>query len=216
MRLLLGIAIALLAFASPALAVMLPVTNASFEAPDVSSGGATWTNDLAGWTQLPTAGDAFIEYISGLAQDPFASDGTQHLGVAQGAEVYQDTGLELVPNSEYTLSVDIGNRNDSFTVAGNESTIGLYVGNPASLGGTELGSASFNANFLADGTFAGPLVINYMSNGSPPSGNIFISLQSTGENRSHFDNVRFEGVPEPSTIGLVFMALLGVLKLRRK
>jgi hypothetical protein len=214
MRLGLGIALAVLLLASPTFAAVIPVNNASFEEPDLTGGGPTWTNDLVDWTQLPAAGDAFIEYIPGPPL--FASDGVQHLGTAQGAEVYQDTGVGLAADSVYTLRVDIGNRNDSFTEAGNASTIGLYAGASALDGGTPLATTSFDANFLLDGTFAGPLTLDYVSNGSPPSGNIFISLQSTGANRSHFDNVRLDVVPEPSSITLVFLALLGVVRLRRK
>lgn len=212
MRLSLGIALAAVLLASPAFAASIPVTNHSFEEPVLDVGG--WTNDLPGWTQTPTAGDAFVEYID--FPPVFSSDGNQHLGVAEAAEVFQNTGVGLAANSVYTLTVDIGNRNDSFTVDGNQSTIGLYAGASAADGGTKLATSSFNANFLPDGTFAGPLTLDYVSNGSPPSGDIFISLQSTGVNRSHFDNVQLGVVPEPSSLVLVFIGLLGALKLRRK
>ncbi len=81
---------AFLALAGVAYADAIDVKNASFEDPVQDVGG--WTNVYADWKTPPAAGDSFVEYIEG-----FSADGTNHVGIQNGAEVSQDLGIPLVP-----------------------------------------------------------------------------------------------------------------------
>ena len=203
--------LAVLALTSFAFGEAIDVTNSSFEEPAMDPGG--WTNDLPenGWTQLPEAGSAFIEHIV-----DFSSDGLQHLGMAQGAEVFQDLGVGLTPNTTYTLTVNAGNRNANFTPEGQASTFGLYLGNSATDGGTLLVSGTFDAFTLAEASFSDDLSVNYATGDTVDAGNLFVSLSSTGEGRAHFDNIRVDAVPEPGAGLLACMAALGIMVIRRR
>lgn len=198
-------------FCSSAYAAPLEVKNASFEttAEDGFAAGS-WTNTLVDWSGPPTATDAFIEYIDG-----FSADGTNHVGIQNNEEVSQDLGITLQPNTTYNLTVGVGRRNASFTVDGNESRYGLYVGADAGDGGTLLSEGLYNAFPLSDSEFVDQS-LSYTTGDSVPDGNLFISLRSTGPGRAHFDNVRLEAVPEPASIGLALLGMLGLMAIRRR
>jgi hypothetical protein len=192
-------------------AEQIVVKNASFEDPILNAGGATWTNTYPDWNPPPAVGDAFVEYIAG-----FASDGVNHIGVQNGQEVSQDLGVPLLPNTTYNLTVSVGRRNATFTVADNDSRFGLYAGGDLGDGGTLVADASYNAFPLADLTFVDQS-LSYTTGDSVPAGNLFISLRTAGGSRAHFDNIRLEAVPEPSAMVLAAVGLLGVFgRLRRR
>lgn len=204
--------LAVIALANLAFAEALPVSNGSFEAPTLDPGG--WSNDLpdTGWTQLPENGSAFIEYIDG-----FSADGNQHLGMAEGAEVYQDLGVALSPNSTYTLTVSAGNRNANFTPAeGQVSSFAFYLGDAAANGGTLLAASTFDAGTLGESSYSDDLSVSYSTGDSVAAGNLFISLASTGAGRAHFDNVRVDVVPEPTAGVLAIVGCLAILRVRRR
>ncbi|MCA9197302.1 MAG: PEP-CTERM sorting domain-containing protein [Planctomycetales bacterium] len=206
--------LAVLALAcSSVFADAVPVANHSFEEPAMPlESGATWTNDLPGWNGPANAGDSFIELIGG-----FAADGQGHLGMAANAEVSQDLGVALSPNTMYTLSVAVGRRNASFTVEGNESRFGLYAGGDAEDGGALLVDGTYDAFPLQDSEFVDQSV-SFTTGEAVPAGNLFVSLRSTGANRAHWDNIRVDAtlVPEPSSLALVAFGFLGLLARRRK
>jgi hypothetical protein len=136
--------------------------------------------------------------------------------MAEGGEVLQDLGVPVLPNTTYNLTVGVGRRNATFTVSGNESRFGLYAGGDAADGGTLIGDATYDAFPLADLTFVDQ-TLSVTTGAVVPAGNLFISLRSTGVNRAHYDNIRLEAVPEPSTLALASLALLGlVARLRRR
>ena len=87
-------------------------------------------------------------------------------------------------------------------------------GDPAQGGGTLLGDAFFDASTIAEGTFADQELV-VMTEGAVPAGNLFLSLQSTGPNRAHFDDVRLAAVPEPATWVLALVGFLGLVYRRR-
>ena len=187
----------------------IAVKNAGFEDPVQDVGG--WSNDLPDWAGPTNAGDSFIEYI-----DTFHSEGNNHLGMAQGAEVSQDLGVPALPNTTYQMTVGVGRRNASFTVAGNLSTFGLYVGADALDGGTMLATASVDASLLAADLMFEDYSLTYTTGDTVPAGNLFVSLSSTGVNRAHFDNIRIATVPEPASFGLAVMGLLGLAARSRR
>jgi hypothetical protein len=192
-----------------AFAEQIAIKNPGFEAPAQALGG--WTNDLPDWSGPPAAGDAFIEYI-----DTFNSEGVNHLGIQNGEEVSQDLGVPLLPNTTYTLTVGVGRRNATFTVEDNDSRFGLYVGGDLADGGTLLADASYNAFPLADLTFVDQ-TLTYTSGDTVPAGNLVVSLRTAGGSRAHFDNVRLEAVPEPATLALALVGLLGLVgRMRRR
>lgn len=198
-------------FAASVNADQIAVKNASFEVSDPVLAAGGWTNTLSDWDGPANAGDAFIEYIGG-----FSSEGNNHIGMAQGAEVSQDLGVPALPNTTYALTLGVGSRNASFTVAGNESRFGLYVGGDAEAGGTLLGDGTYDAFSIgSDITFV-DTTLQITTGNSVPAGNLFLSLRSTGVNRAHFDNIRLSAVPEPASFGLAVMGLIGLAARSRR
>lgn len=186
------------------------IQNASFEDPVLNAGG--WTNELVDWDGPPVAGDSFIEYIAG-----FSSDGNQHIGIQATQEVSQDLGVPVKPNTQYTLTLGVGKRNANFSPAGQASTFGLYAGGDFADGGTLLGEATYDASGLPDLTFVDQSVVITTSD-AIPTGNLFLSLRTTGAGRAHYDNIRLDAIPipEPSSMVLAGLAALGCLIVRRK
>jgi hypothetical protein len=192
--------------ASVASADPVAIANSSFEMPDLTSGGNTWTNTYPDWDEPATPGDAFVEFISG-----FAADGMQHIGVATNGEVSQNLGVQLLPNTIYQLTVAVGHRNTFVAATGNESTFGLYVGGDAAAGGTLLAESVVDAFPIPVGTFE-DFTLTYTTDAAPPSGDLYIALSSGGGNRGHFDNIRLDAsaIPEPSTLALVAVAVIAM------
>lgn len=186
----------------------IAVKNSGFENPAQAAGG--WTNTLPDWDGPTNAGDAFIEYING-----FKSEGVNHIGMAAGAEVSQNLGIPAKPNTTYELKVGVGKRNVGFSVPGNESRFGLYVGNDAAAGGVKLADAVYDISGLADSTFEDK-TLKFTTGATVPAGNLFISLRSSGPGRAHYDNVRLSAVPEPSSLVLAVLGLVGLARIRRR
>ena len=191
----------------------LAINNASFEDPVLSEGGPTWTNELPGWDGPENAGNAFVEYIDGFVQE-----GLQHIGIQGGDEVSQNLGVSLLPNSVYTLTLGVGNRNANFTPAeGQESRFGLYVGGDANGGGTLLADSVVDAFPLGESTFD-EFSMSYTTGDAVDAGDLVVSLRTTGAGRAHYDNIRVDvnPVPEPSSVVLIVFGALSFLRLRRK
>ena len=188
------------------LAAPIDLTDPSFElnsGGDMTAGG--WNNDLfPDWEGLngPNSGEAFEEYIGG-----FFSDGTDHVGMATGYYIWQDTGVSFEPNTTYQLTVGVGNRNAGFSPAGNVSVyailnsaenLGLNLFSTADvlLDPAVIAYETFDANIDAPiGTFVDAAPLQFTTTDAVPAGTIVVLLgDNSSGGRSHFDNVRLETV----------------------
>jgi hypothetical protein len=192
------------------------VTNHSFEDQVLSAGG--WTNDTPPGWQEPTANgpNSFTEEISF-----FVADGENHEGIANLSYIFQDLGVPAQPLTNYTLTVGVGNRNDTYSQPGNISRFSLLAGGAT---GTVIATRDVDASTFPDLSFQ-DFSATGATTASPPSGNLTIRLEvaSTGTppgnaDRGHYDNIRLDAtaIPEPSALGaLVGLAGLGLWRRRR-
>lgn len=192
-----ALAIGLL-FPSVIPAAPVAVGDPSFETNSISSG--QWTNNLdPEWKETggPNNGNGFEEWATNIT----AANGTDHLGMVLGHDVWQDLAVTYQANTRYTLTVAVGNRPGT-TSAGNDSRYLL-----ADSTGVIYATGSYNAQAnVAGGTFADApaLVFDTPNNPSAVGKTIRILLQARGVNRSHFDNIRLDAssltVPGAATV----------------
>ena len=211
-------------------AASISVADNSFEVNaggDMNPGG--WNNGIGpDWNGRDggSAGGAFEEYIGG-----FVADGTDHIGMATGYYVWQDTGVAIAPNTTYTLTVAAGNRNANFSGVGNASTYAILAG------GTNLGAASYadtaavigsnltlasgsvDASTFDASSFGDGDALVFTTGATVPNENLVVLLgYNSPTGRSHFDNVRLDAVaavPEVSSALLGSLAALFLLRRRR-
>lgn len=195
-----------LAWCLPAVAAPVAISNHSFESANYA-GANSWTNNLEDkdvdntidWLGRDgnNSGQSFIERIGG-----FFSEGAAHIGMEANYYIYQDTGVAWEANSRYTLTVGIGNRNTGFTVATNNSVIGLTDTVPAYADAAEavatdpllsIANTSANASTWGGSTFQDRTVV-FETTGTPPAGTVVIFAGSAGGGRGHFDNFRLDVV----------------------
>ena len=180
----------------------VPIQNASFEttSPLIApcSGPETCLYNfgpIPGWSITGATGS--FQPSSAYLSLPLP-DGSI-LAYTNGGSISQTlTGISLLANSTYTLSVDVGRRFD--VVAANYS-ISLYDGSTAlcTTGGS---NASVTAGSFIDAT------LSCTTGASVPAG--FLGIVLTGDGRQiDFDNVRLDVVstPEPSVLVLMLTAL---------
>jgi hypothetical protein len=182
----------------------------SFENNSLNSGG--WGNNLSPeWQDRDgeNNGGSFEEYIDG-----FAAEGTDHIGMTTGYYIWQDTGVAILPNTNYRLSVSVGNRNAGYSVIGNESTYAILstdenLGVNGNLFSTFevledaslLAAGSWDAGTnVPEGTFAAAPPLEFQTGGVAPEGTLVVLLgDNSPSGRSHFDNVRLEIVGPTDT-----------------
>ena len=206
----------------------ITVADPSFEinsGGDLASGG--WSNDLSpDWQERDgvNGGSTFEEFIPS-----FVATGTDHVGIAAGSYIWQDTGVALQPNTTYTLTIATGNRANQ-SLSGNLTTYSILAG------GMNLGVANYAtaADVIADntvtlatatydaftnvpvGTFADAPPLVFSTGDAVPSENVVIFLGAGGAGRSHFDNVRLDASPIPEVSSSLLSALAGLMLLRRR
>ena len=182
----------------------------SFEDNNLNPGG--WGNNLSPeWQDRDgeNNGGSFEEYIDG-----FAADGTDHIGMATGYYIWQDTGVAILPNTTYRLSVSVGNRNAGYSVIGNESTYAI-LSTDENLGvngnlfttfevledSSVLAAGSWDAGTnVPEGTFAAAPPLEFQTESVVPEGTLVVFLgDNSPSGRSHFDNVRLEIVGPTDT-----------------
>jgi len=160
---------------------VINIPNGSFESQIVGS----YTYEMPpNWTEsTPNGTDSFTENISG-----FNATGTNHEGLASGGAIWQDLSTTLQPNMTYSLIVSVGNRDATWTTAGNASTFKLQLKNGVSI--TDLSSRTINAGAqVAPGTFRN-FNTSYTVPLSAPAGTLRIRLQVDSADRAHFDNIQ--------------------------
>lgn len=182
-----SIALHLMTTLGGALAVPVTIGDPSFEGNSLSAGA--WSNNLSPeWSESggPNNGNAFEEYIVG-----FSSNGTDHLGMNVGQNVWQDLSETYQANTRYTLTVAHGHRSGS-TGNSNQSTFSLRAPD-----NTIFASAFENSFSLTGGAFAdsSPLVLDTSVTPAAIGETIRIHLLAGGGGRSHFDNIRLDATP---------------------
>ncbi len=203
-----------------AFAGSIPVTNSSFEAPFLGSGGWGYFENLApavGWDYSAPA-FATVFYPT-AASFTLAGDGSPdgHQVATLGHYVAGEIGtsgsigqnLGAVAGGEtYTVSVMVGNRLD---VA---DTPGLMWGIRLLADGVVFGDISGQLSDITDGTFETQTLVATAPL-SDAGKSLRLELYNVGF-QVVFDNVQADVTPEPATFGLAAGAGLLVLILRRR
>jgi len=175
--------------AASSFAVPVNLVNPGFEiqTPELTEGQSTPT--LTPWQETggPNAAAGLVEFLPG-----FASDGTDHLVMESGHDVWQDPGVTFLANTRYTLTLGVGNRSGQ-TVPGNASTALL-----ASTGNLIFAKAVTDASTAAaPGTFAetATLVLDTIDEPRAVGSPMRVLLRARGAGRSFFDNIRLDATP---------------------
>lgn len=167
-------------------AAPVTLTNPGFETqtPELTTGQSTPT--LTGWQETggPGAPAGFFEFTPG-----FAAEGTDHLGMESGHDVWQDLGVNYAAGTVYTLKTASGNRSGQ-TSAANASTYQLGTSS-----GLLFTSGVFNAATGAPADAfaeAPPILLDTIEEPNAVGRPIRILLRARGPGRSHFDNLRLD------------------------
>jgi hypothetical protein len=160
---------------------------------------------IPGWTTTNNGGAASGQWQPGSNTIYFNSlSGTDVIAYTNGGTIDQLIGA-VVPNQTYTLTVDVGMRKDTAISIGNISLLlgSTTVGTGVGVAPTPGNFSTFTATFTSAANAAGNLTIRLAANGV----------------QGEFNNVALSAVtavPEPATIGLIGLGLLGLGSLRRK
>jgi PEP-CTERM motif len=208
------LALSIVGFTSlPLYADSIAVQNASFETTNPLTIPCTGTcafnlGPIPDWTTIGSGGS--WQPSSTFFNLPLP-DGNV-VAYSNGGTISQTlTGISVLPNTSYMLSVFVGNRLDGFSSA---YSIALDAGS------TVLCSFSGSSATITAGTFADE-TCSFQSGSVVPLGDLSIILTGGGT-QADFDNVSLmTSVPEPSSLvligfGLLFMALLLAYSKRRQ
>ena len=168
----------------PAAPVVIPNFDFETQTPELTAGQFTTT--LTPWLETggPGAPAGFFEYLPG-----FSAEGTDHLGMEAGHDVWQDLAVNYAANTVYSLTVSAGHRSGQ-TLAGNASTYLLGTGSgPLYANGVFNAAAATPADSFSDAPAATLDTIEEPGAVGKP---IRILLRARGNGRSHFDNIRLD------------------------
>jgi PEP-CTERM putative exosortase interaction domain len=203
----------------------IPVQNASFELvanpPGLNqacAGTGCAFNDVANgpipnWTPSFNASAGSFQPGSTTTYFNTALPDGNIVAYINNGSISQTLGVSVLPDSIYTLSVDVGRRND---VLGVNYSLNLLDGSNAFC--TQSGSNST----IATGTFS-EITLTCTTGASVPAGLLGIELTGAGR-QVDFDNVQLSvttaavATPEPGTLALTFVSLLvgGLLFVRSR
>ncbi len=185
---------AILVFAAaPAWADTLPVQNASFETTNPLNlswfAGTYNQGPIPGWNTVGLSGS----WQANTGEFSSIPDG-KTIAYNNAGTISQDlTGIGVLSNDSYILSVFVGNRLDGIGVG--NFTISLDAGS------TTLCSFSGNSNTIAKGTFVDE-TCTYQSGSLIPPGDLTIVLSSSPNSQLFVDDVSVT-TPEPSSLSLI-------------
>lgn len=214
------------ALAPSAQAAPITVGNYSFESPVI--GGDYIANPALGSWTFETIDSGLNYYVQKFeATLPAVSgvtDGNQYLGLYTHnltTRIYQDTGVAWAPNTVYTLTAALGNRDHSQNV-GATTHFGLSTDSTAAniLGG----AAIVNTDTIAQQDWD-TFTYSFTTGAVAPVGNLFIVFTKegqAGDARVQIDNVTLDATavvfpaPEPASLVLIAGGLVFALRRRNK
>jgi hypothetical protein len=185
-------------------AAPLAVTNPGFETDVLGSGGFQFT--ISGWTCTNGANSGDICGVYNPTASQYSSiPSSPNVAFSNGGIITQVLGTNLAPGMVYTLSVDIGKRLDS--------------GFPGYVIELLAGSTVLVSNGITLNPTAGTFQLQTLTYTSSASGGpLEILLQGNSGSQTNFDSVSLlavSAVPEPSTLALAIISLLGIAVVSR-
>ncbi len=177
------------------------VNNYSFEADVASGPGALVNSPVTGWTGFHVVNNSDIgsEWVGG-GDFPAVADGRQYLYVNlysnpnASTGVYQDVGA-LQADTDYTLTVGIGNRLDRQELPGMISLVngtdntGGVLASTYGVPGTQGSWQDYTVNFITGASVNGNLTIMLAVDPA------ITGVGNGGSIQAAFDNVRLEAMP---------------------